>query len=38
MTTLPLAQWLSAQRPDDAPVAWLGDHTWTVGQMRHDVA
>lgn len=36
--TLPLAQWLSAQRPDDAPVAWLGDHTWTVGQMRHDVA
>lgn len=38
MTTLPLAQWLSAQRPDDAPVAWLGDHTWTLGQMRHDVA
>ncbi len=38
MMTLPLAQWLSAQRPDDAPVAWLGDHTWTVGQMRHDVA
>lgn len=38
ITTLPLAQWLSAQRADDAPVAWLGDHTWTVGQMRHDVA
>lgn len=38
MTTLPLAQWLSAQRSDDAPVAWLGDHTWTLGQMRHDVA
>lgn len=36
--TLPLAQWLSAARPDETPIAWLGDHTWTLGQLRYDVA
>ncbi|KEY58555.1 acyl-CoA synthetase [Serratia sp. DD3] len=34
---LPLAQWLSAPRPDDTPVAWLGEQTWTLGQLRYDV-
>ncbi|UQY44210.1 AMP-binding protein [Erwinia sp. PK3-005] len=36
--TLPLSQWLSASRPDDTVIAWLGDHTWTLGQLRYDVA
>ncbi|MEQ4530050.1 MAG: AMP-binding protein [Mixta sp.] len=36
--TLPLTQWLSAARPDETPIAWLGDHTWTLGQLRYDVA
>lgn len=35
---LPLAQWLSAPRPDETPIAWLGEHTWTLGQLRQDVA
>lgn len=34
---LPLGQWLNAPRPDDMPVAWLDDRTWTLGQLRHDV-
>lgn len=34
---LPLNQWLNAPRPDDTPVAWLEDRTWTLGQLRHDV-
>ncbi len=34
---LPLGQWLNAPRPDDTPVAWLDDRTWTLGQLRHDV-
>lgn len=36
--TLPIAQWLSTTRPDDTPVAWLGEHTWTLGQLRYDVS
>ncbi|MGD8107233.1 AMP-binding protein [Pantoea sp. FN0302] len=35
---LPLSQWLSKSRPDDTVIAWLGDHTWTLGQLRYDVA
>lgn len=35
---LPLAQWLSAPRPNDTPIAWLGEQTWTLGQLRYDVA
>lgn len=38
MPTLPLAQWLNCARPNETPVAWLGDHTWTLGQLRYDVA
>lgn len=34
---LPLAQWLNASRPDETPIAWLGDQTWTLGQLRYDV-
>lgn len=34
---LPLGQWLSAPRPDDTPVAWLDDRSWTLGELRHDV-
>ncbi|MEZ0534323.1 AMP-dependent synthetase [Enterobacter sp. KB-221C9] len=34
---LPLGQWLNAPRPDDTPVAWIDDRTWTLGQLRHDV-
>lgn len=34
---LPLAQWLSTSRPDETPVAWLGEQTWTLGQLRYDV-
>mgnify|MGYP000856094690 FL=1 len=36
--TLPLSQWMNAPRPDDTPVAWLGDHCWTLGQLRYDVS
>lgn len=35
---LPLSQWLSPDRDGDTPVAWLGEHTWTLGQLRYDVA
>lgn len=35
---LPLAQWLSTTRPDDTPVAWFGEQTWTLGQLRYDVS
>lgn len=37
-TSLPLSQWLSPSRPDDTLIAWLGDHHWTLGQLRFDVA
>ncbi|KFB99309.1 acyl-CoA synthetase/AMP-(fatty) acid ligase [Trabulsiella guamensis ATCC 49490] len=36
--TLALAQWLDTSRPDETVIAWLGDHTWTLGQLRYDVA
>lgn len=36
--TLPLSRWLTAPRPDETPVAWLGEDTWTLGHLRHDVA
>ena len=36
--TLPLAQWLSASRANETPIAWLDEHIWTLGQLRHDVA
>ncbi|HCO7563252.1 TPA: acyl-CoA synthetase [Escherichia fergusonii] len=36
--TLPLARWLTAPRPDDTPIAWLDESTWTLGDLRHDVA
>jgi len=35
--TLPLTRWLSAERADDTPISWLGDHNWTLGQLRYDV-
>ncbi|WP_318371112.1 AMP-dependent synthetase [Enterobacter sp.] len=38
MLTLPLAHWLTSPRPNETPIAWLGDHIWTLGQLRHDVA
>ena len=38
MSTLPLAQWLNSPRPNETPVAWLGNHTWTLGHLRSDVA
>lgn len=34
---LPLAQWLSAARASDTPVAWQGEHVWTLAQLRQDV-
>ena len=34
---LPLSQWLNAPRAEDTPVAWLGERTWTLGALRHDV-
>nr|WP_318383443.1 AMP-dependent synthetase [uncultured Enterobacter sp.] len=37
MLTLPLAQWLASPRPNETPVAWQGDRTWTLGQLRYDV-
>ena len=36
--TLPLARWLTAPRPDDTPIAWLDESSWTLGDLRHDVA
>lgn len=36
--TCPLSQWLSASRPDDMPVAWLGEQSWSLAHLRHDVA
>lgn len=36
--TLSLSQWLTASRPVTTPVAWLGEYTWTLGHLRHDVA
>ncbi|POW84952.1 AMP-dependent synthetase [Serratia marcescens] len=38
--TLPLSlsQWLSASRSDETPIAWLGEQTWTLGQLRYDVS
>lgn len=36
--TLPLARWLDTHRPDETPLAWLSDRTWTLGEMRYDVA
>ncbi|MGL4860519.1 MAG: AMP-binding protein, partial [Enterobacteriaceae bacterium] len=35
---LPLAAWLSADRADDMPVAWSGEHLWTLAQLRYDVS
>ncbi|MBB1202102.1 acyl-CoA synthetase [Enterobacteriaceae bacterium 89] len=35
---LPLAQWLSPTRPDDTCIAWLGERSWSLGELRHDVA
>ncbi|WP_172728682.1 AMP-binding protein [Kluyvera cryocrescens] len=35
---LRLAEWLTAPRPADTPIAWLADQRWTLGQLRHDVA
>ncbi|EMH4164591.1 acyl-CoA synthetase [Pluralibacter gergoviae] len=37
ISPLPLAQWLDSSRPDAAPVAWLGERTWTLGELRQDV-
>lgn len=31
--TLPLARWLTAPRPDDTPIAWLNESTWTLGAV-----
>lgn len=36
--TLPLREWLSTSRPDDMPIAWLGDNLWTQAHLRRDVA
>ncbi|POT55486.1 AMP-dependent synthetase [Citrobacter amalonaticus] len=36
--TLTLARWLTAPRPAETPIAWLGEQTWTLGHLRHDVA
>lgn len=35
---LPLSQWLDAPRPENTPIAWLDDRTWTLGELRYDVA
>ncbi|VDR24074.1 Uncharacterised protein [Raoultella terrigena] len=35
---LSLARWLDASRPSDTPIAWLDEHTWTLGHLRYDVA
>lgn len=34
---LPLSQWVNAPRADNTPIAWLGERTWTLGALRHDV-
>lgn len=36
--TLPLSQWLCAPRNDETVIVWLGDHNWTLAQLRYDVA
>ncbi|WP_414165697.1 AMP-binding protein [Superficieibacter sp. BNK-5] len=36
--TLTLAEWLSAPRAAEMPIAWQEEHTWTLGHLRHDVA
>lgn len=36
--TLTLAEWLTAPRPSQTPVAWQEDRLWTLGHLRHDVA
>lgn len=38
MKTLPFAAWLNSPRAQTTPVAWLGEQTWTLGHLRHDVA
>ncbi len=38
MKTLPLAGWLSHDRPDSLPVAWQDGVTLTLGDMRRDVS
>lgn len=35
--TLPMGQWLSAQRADDHIVAWSETRSWRQGELRHDV-
>jgi acyl-coenzyme A synthetase/AMP-(fatty) acid ligase len=35
--TLSLSQWLTAPRPAETPIAWLGEDVWTLGHLRHDV-
>ncbi|MEX3021760.1 AMP-binding protein [Kluyvera sp. STS39-E] len=37
-STQKLADWLAPTRPTDTPIAWLADHVWTLGHLRHDVA
>ncbi|EOC1300674.1 AMP-dependent synthetase [Cronobacter dublinensis] len=37
-STLPVAQWLSAPRPDDTVIAWSCSREWTLGQLRADVS
>lgn len=34
---LPLAQWLTAARPNHTLIAWQGEQSWTLGQLRQDV-
>lgn len=36
--TLTLAEWLTAPRPAQTPIAWQDDFTWSLGHLRHDVA
>lgn len=38
MKTLPFATWLNSPRAAETPIAWLGDQTWTLGHLRHDVS
>ncbi|MCL6742984.1 AMP-dependent synthetase [Kosakonia sp. R1.Fl] len=38
MKTLPFADWLSHSRANDTPIAWLGVRTWTLEDLRSDVA
>lgn len=37
-STLPLSAWLSKSRPDSTLIAWQGQHTWSLGQLRRDVS